>query len=104
MVGRSNAAKDWPGYQPGSANGSAGYRPHPFTILFDMPEVPRGIYVLKVALLAYTHGSRVYKSTLMAIRRGFISIRSGILARAMNKVLGLPIQARRLLLNFRSSP
>src|SRR5271170_2300113 len=54
VVGRSDAAKDWPAYQPGSANGLAGYRPHPFTILFDVPEVPRGIYVLKVALLAYT--------------------------------------------------
>ena len=29
----------------------AGYRPHPYTIQFDLPSIPRGLYTLKVALI-----------------------------------------------------
>jgi len=50
-VGKSDPANNWYGYQPGSANGVAGNRPHPFTIRFDLPEIPRGLYRLKVALI-----------------------------------------------------
>ena len=50
VIGKSHAA-DWPRFQPGSANGLAGYRPHPYTIQFDLPSIPRGLYTLKVALI-----------------------------------------------------
>jgi alpha-mannosidase len=51
VIGRSKAETDWPGFQPGSSNGKAGYRPHPYAIQFDLPARPRGLYSLKVALL-----------------------------------------------------
>jgi hypothetical protein len=35
VVGKSEATCDWTAYQPGSANEPAGYRQHPFLILFD---------------------------------------------------------------------
>jgi len=54
IVGKSNPATDWPAFQPGSANGRAGFRPHPYTVHFDLPEAPRGLYTLKVALLVET--------------------------------------------------
>ena len=53
-VGKSQAAHDWFAFQPGSGNGRAGFRPHPFTILFDLAEKPKGLYTLKVALLSYS--------------------------------------------------
>ena len=53
-VGKSDPATDWPAFQPGSANGRAGFRPHPYTIQFDLPGAPRGLYTLKVALLVET--------------------------------------------------
>ena len=51
VIGKSKADKDWPAFQPGSSNGMAGYRPHPYAIQFDLPSSPRGLYTLKVALL-----------------------------------------------------
>ena len=54
IVGKSKPATDWPAFQPGSANGRAGFRPHPYTIQFDLSEAPRGLYTLKVALLVET--------------------------------------------------
>jgi hypothetical protein len=54
IVGKSNPASDWPAFQPGSANGGAGFRPHPYTVEFDLPGAPQGLYTLKVALLVET--------------------------------------------------
>ena len=54
IVGKSNPATDWPAYQPGSSNGNAGFRPHPYTIQFDLPQAPQGLYTLRVALLVET--------------------------------------------------
>jgi hypothetical protein len=54
IVGKSNPATDWPAFQPSSANGRAEFRPHPYTIQFDLSEAPRGLYTLKVALLVET--------------------------------------------------
>jgi alpha-mannosidase len=54
VVGKSVATKDWPAYQPGSANGQAGYRAHPFSIEFALPQMPGGLYVLKMAYLIDT--------------------------------------------------
>jgi hypothetical protein len=51
VVGKSSPDKDWPAYQPGSANGRAGFAPHPYTIQFDLAEVPQGLVTLKVSLL-----------------------------------------------------
>ena len=54
IVGKSKPVTDWPAFQPGSANGRAEFRPHPYTIQFDLSEAPRGLYTLKVALLVET--------------------------------------------------
>ena len=54
IVGKSNPAADWPSFQPGSANGGAGFRAHPYAIQFDLPEAPRGVYTLKVAMIVET--------------------------------------------------
>ena len=50
-VGKSTPGKDWPFFQPGSANAGAGARPHPFTIKFNLAGPPKGLYQLKVGLL-----------------------------------------------------
>lgn len=54
VVGKSSPDQDWPAYQPGSANGRAGFAPHPYTIQFDLTDVPRGLVTLKVSLLVET--------------------------------------------------
>ena len=54
VVGKSIPGKAWPAFQPGSANGQAGFRPHPYTIEFDLSSVPRGLVTLKVSLLVET--------------------------------------------------
>ena len=53
IVGKSDPAKDWYAFQPGSGNGAAGGRPHPFTIKFDLAGSPQGVFSLKVGLLTY---------------------------------------------------
>jgi len=54
VVGKSDPAKDWFPFQPGSSNGKAGHRPHPFIISFKLQEQPKGSYDLKISLLAYS--------------------------------------------------
>ena len=51
VVGKSTPGKDWPFFQPGSANGKDGDRPHPYEIAFNLDGTPRGLYTLKVGLL-----------------------------------------------------
>jgi alpha-mannosidase len=53
-IGESKEAQDWPRFQPGPANGMAGGRVHPFTILFSLDEKPRGVYRLEIAMLYET--------------------------------------------------
>lgn len=53
-VGKSKDGEDWPRFQPGPANGLAGGRVHPFTILFTLPEKPVGVYRLTVGILYET--------------------------------------------------
>src|ERR1035437_4265580 len=48
-VGKSDPAQDWYGDQPGTANGMAGFREHPFTIKFELPQAPKGLYTLKLS-------------------------------------------------------
>ncbi|HEY6292376.1 MAG TPA: polysaccharide lyase family protein [Terriglobia bacterium] len=50
-VGQSDASKDWPAEQPGSANPDAGARPHPYTILFNLGGPPKGAYRLIVSVV-----------------------------------------------------
>jgi alpha-mannosidase len=54
IVGTSRPHSDWYGFQPGTANANAGARPHPFTIQFNLKGVPKGLYTLKVGMLAQT--------------------------------------------------
>jgi hypothetical protein len=54
FVGRSNARTDWYAFQPGTSNGKAGFRRHPFTIEFRHDQLPDGSYTLRLALLAYS--------------------------------------------------
>jgi hypothetical protein len=54
IVGKSIPDVDWPAYQEGAATGRPGTRPHPYTIQFDLPEVPQGVYTLKAGLLSET--------------------------------------------------
>jgi hypothetical protein len=55
-VGKSDPAQDWYEDQPGTSNGVAGFREHPFTIKFELPQAPKGLYTLKLSLLTYTRG------------------------------------------------
>lgn len=50
-VGKSDPSKDWPAEQPGSANADAGARPHPYTIVFNLANTPRGTYRLVVSVV-----------------------------------------------------
>ena len=51
-AGKSDPAKDWCAFQPGSGNGRFGPRAHPFTINFEIPGAPAGLYSLKLGLFA----------------------------------------------------
>jgi hypothetical protein len=53
VVGKSEPGKNWPAFQPGTSNGKAGHRAHPFTIAFHLSGQPRGVYTFTAALLAY---------------------------------------------------
>lgn len=53
-VGKSKDNEDWQRFQPGPANGMAGGREHPFTILFDLHDPVTGVFRLKIAILYET--------------------------------------------------
>jgi alpha-mannosidase len=53
-VGQSKDAEDWWRFQPGPANGMTGGREHPFTVLFDLEQPPRGVYRFTIAVLYET--------------------------------------------------
>ena len=46
--GRSDAAKDWPFIQPGPVDVWAAQRGQPWTIGFNLPEEPRGVFTLRI--------------------------------------------------------
>jgi alpha-mannosidase len=56
VVGKSTPQADWPAFQPGSSNRKAGYRDHAYTIQFNLPDRPKGLYILKVGLVALPRG------------------------------------------------
>jgi hypothetical protein len=64
-VGTSEPGRDWPFIHPGPADAWAGNRRHPFAIRFSLPDEPRGVFTLRVALRD-THGRAppVYAITL----------------------------------------
>ncbi len=47
-------SEDWQRFQPGPANGMAGGREHPFTIVFDLHGSATGVFHLKIAILYET--------------------------------------------------
>ncbi len=49
-----DSAQNWFRFQPGPANGLAGAREHPFTILFSLPNEPAGVYKLRIDVLYET--------------------------------------------------
>lgn len=53
-VGQSKEAENWQRFQPGPANGMAGGREHPFRVIFDLAQPPRGVFRLKIAMLYET--------------------------------------------------
>jgi alpha-mannosidase len=53
-AGKSKDSDDWWRFQPGPANGMTGGREHPFTVLFDIKQPPRGVYRLTIAVLYET--------------------------------------------------
>ncbi|MGH9454894.1 MAG: polysaccharide lyase family protein, partial [Terriglobia bacterium] len=50
-IGQSDPAKDWPAMQAGTGNAEAGKRPHPYTIVFNLPAKPKGAYHLLVSAI-----------------------------------------------------
>ena len=40
LIGRSTSKRDWPYVQPGPTDGWAGSRPHTFTVLFGLADLP----------------------------------------------------------------
>jgi hypothetical protein len=54
VIGKSQPGKNWLAFQPGSSNGKAGHRAHPFTIKFSLSSPPHGVYTFTAALLAYS--------------------------------------------------
>ena len=54
VIGKSQPGKNWLAFQPGTSNGRAGHRGHPFTIRFSLSSPPRGVYTFTAALLAYS--------------------------------------------------
>ena len=54
LAGKSIPGTDWPAQQEGSDLGKAGSRTHPYSIQFDLEEVPQGHYSLKIALQSET--------------------------------------------------
>jgi alpha-mannosidase len=51
VIGVSQPDKDWYAFQPGSANGSAGHKPNPVRVEFNLPAPPVGLYAMKIGLL-----------------------------------------------------
>jgi hypothetical protein len=50
-LGKGDPTMNWPPEQPGSANKDGGGRPHPYTILFNLGDQPKGVYRLDVSVI-----------------------------------------------------
>ncbi len=90
IAGKSNPAQDWLAYQPGTSNGRAGFRPHPFKIQFELLQAPSGLYTLKLALLAYSARLPWLEITLNGHRSVFYQHPRLTLTAGDNPVVFLP--------------
>ena len=54
VIGKSTPEQDWPGYQQGAFLGNPKSHPHPYTIQFELDQVPQGAYTLKIGLVSKT--------------------------------------------------
>jgi len=54
VVGKSRPETDWPAYQEGAEVERPGSHAHPYTIQFNLPKQPSGVYTLKAGLLSET--------------------------------------------------
>lgn len=82
LVGKSTPARDWFAYQPGTANGGAGFRPHPATVTFVLDRPVLETARLRLSLLAYSarlplvevevngRRGRFYQRTTLDLRAG----------------------------------
>ena len=64
VVGKSVPAKDWYRAQSGTSNGAAGFRAHPFTVKFELPQVLPGMYTFKFSLLVYSSRLPILKVSI----------------------------------------
>ncbi len=55
-IGKSDPAKDWPYIQPGPLDSWAGGRSHPRIVRFTLADEPRGVYLLRIALVEAHYG------------------------------------------------
>jgi alpha-mannosidase len=53
-IDKKKDSEDWQRFQPGPANGMAGGREHPFTILFDLHDPATGVFRLRIDVLYET--------------------------------------------------
>lgn len=56
VAGKDDPSKSWSCVQPGPIDGWGGSRPHPFTIVFNLPDKPQGACRLVIGLVN-THGT-----------------------------------------------
>jgi len=82
VVGKSRPESDWPAYQEGAEIERPGSHPHPYTIQFNLPKEPSGVYTLKVGLLSETarvarlqveingHGGLFYQRPMLSYTGG----------------------------------
>jgi alpha-mannosidase len=54
VVGKSDSVQDWSASQSATREGSPDYAARTSTVKFDLPEAPRGLYTLRLSLLAHT--------------------------------------------------
>jgi hypothetical protein len=60
VPGKSDPARDWSGFHPGTRDTAHGSRPHPFVLSFDLPEQPAGVFDLVINLLFKSAGVPQY--------------------------------------------
>ena len=68
VIGKSDPARDWHAFQPASSAEKPAY---PFAIQFELPESPRGRYVLVIALLVNAPGLPVLQVEINGSRGWF---------------------------------
>ena len=49
VVSKSQPAKDWYAFQPGTGNGNFGHRAHPVSLQFQLGEKPASVYQMRIS-------------------------------------------------------